>query len=111
VTAAALFDPACVTVTTAQQLLARHSRMDGDNFRCGRCAGTWPCLPAMNAAEVCRAAGITVPSSLGDEFTPVNVGSAVHEVTQRLALLEDLPRRRPGRALSAVTERRVGVPR
>ena len=61
VTAAVILDPACVTVATAQQLLARHSLMDGNDGRCLLCAGTWPCLPVARAADVCRAADVAVP--------------------------------------------------
>src|SRR3954464_2121346 len=106
-----LLDPASIIVTTARQLMAGHSRMDGDRARGGRCMRPWPGPTAAHAGAVCRAAGVAVPHSLDAALGLVDRFAVVAEGTQQLAVLAVLPRRRPGCALSAVVEAWVGEPR
>ena len=56
-------------VLAARDLLARHSGDAVENW-CQRCDVSYPCPPAVHAAQVCRAAGIdpAEPRALPEEL-------------------------------------------
>ena len=47
-------------VVAARDLLARHGTSTADGW-CLRCDESYPCPPAIHAAQVCRAAGLDLP--------------------------------------------------
>jgi hypothetical protein len=48
-------------VVAARDLLARHGTSAADGW-CLRCDESYPCPPAILAAQVCRAAGLDLPA-------------------------------------------------
>jgi hypothetical protein len=99
IAAAVVLDPTSVTVTTARQLLARHTPA-GTGMTCDRCGLPWPCPTAAHAGEVCQAGGLTPPPlSLRGAVIRRSAPSTVDEATRQLRVLRDLPTRTPAQAL------------